>query len=319
MRISSMEKYPSFQLLTILFLLLHVLATCLAMNITTDQTSLLALKYQITSDPYQIISTNWSSSVSVCNWIGVTCGSRHQRVTVLNISDMGFSGTIPSQLGELSFLVSLDLSNNSFHGELPPEFSRLRKLRAINLSFNNFTGNIPRFLGDFQDLQIFNIENNSFSGFIPSSISNMTNLGFLNLRYNNLEGNIPAGIAVLRSLKWLSFGFNKLNGSNVLTMFNISILEYLDLRNAGLTGDFPSDLCRRLPRLQKLGLNFNRLSGEIPRRISECSQLQVLLLMENNLIGTIPGELGNLQLLQQLALGNNKLEGMLLPILIILF
>ncbi|KAK4711001.1 hypothetical protein R3W88_005514 [Solanum pinnatisectum] len=306
-----MEKNPSFQLLTFLFVLLHVLTTCLAMNIRTDQTSLLALKSQITSDPYQILSTNWSSSASVCNWIGVTCGSRHQRVTVLNISDMGFSGTIPSQLGNLSFLVSLDLSYNYFHGEFPPEFSRLRKLRAINLSFNNFTGKIPKFLGDFQDLQIFNIENNSFSGFIPSSISNMKNLGFLNLRYNNLEGNIPAGIATLWSLKWLSFGFNKLNGSNVLSVFNISTLEYLDLRSAGLTGDFPSDLCGRLPRLQKLGLNFNMLSGEIPRRISECSQLQVLLLMENNLTGTIPGELGNLQLLQQLALGNNKLEGIL--------
>ncbi|KAK6797352.1 hypothetical protein RDI58_005054 [Solanum bulbocastanum] len=309
MRISLMEKNPSFQLLTFLFVLLHVLTTCLAMNIRTDQTSLLALKSQITSDPYQILSTNWSSSASVCNWIGVTCGSRHQRVTVLNISDMGFSGTIPSQLGNLSFLVSLDLSYNYFHGEFPPEFSRLRKLRAINLSFNNFTGKIPIFLGEFQDLQIFNIENNSFSGFIPSSISNIKNLGFLNLRYNNLEGNIPTGIATLRSLKWLSFGFNKLNGSNVLSAFNISTLEYLDLRNAGLTGDFPSDLCGRLPRLQKLGLNFNMLSGEIPRRISECSQLQVLLLMENNLIGTIPGELGNLQLLQQLALGNNKLGG----------
>lgn len=317
MRISLIVKNPFFQLLTFLLFLLRVLSTCLSMNIRTDQISLLGLKSQIASDPYHILSTNWSSSASVCNWIGVACGSRHQRVTALNISDMGFSGTIPSQLGDLSFLVSLDLSYNYFHGELPPEFSRMRKLRAINLSFNNFTGEIPKFLGDFQDLQMLSLENNSFSGFIPSSISNMKNLGFLNLRYNNLEGNIPAGIATLRSLKWLSFGFNKLNGSNVLSIFNISTLEYLDLRNAGLTGDFPSGLCRCLPRLQKLGLNFNMLSGEIPRRISECSQLQVLLLLENNLIGTIPRELGKLKLLQQLALGNNKLEGMLLPILTI--
>ncbi|XP_059290329.1 LRR receptor-like serine/threonine-protein kinase EFR isoform X3 [Lycium ferocissimum] len=302
------KSYSSFQLLAFL-LFVHVIATCLALNISTDQTSPLALKTQITSDPYQILSENWTSSTSVCNWIGITCGSRHQRVTVLNISDMGFSGTIPPQLGHLSFLVSLDLSYNNFHGELPPEFSRLRKLRVINLSFNNFTGQIPKFLGEFQDLQMLSLENNSFSGFIPSSISNMKNLGFLNLRYNNLEGNIPTGIATLRSLKWLSFGFNKLNGSNVLSMFNISTLEYLDLRNAGLIGDFPSDLCRRLPRLQRLGLNFNMLSGEIPRSILKCSELQVLLLLQNNFIGKIPRELGKLQLLQILTLGFNKLQG----------
>ncbi|XP_016496750.1 uncharacterized protein LOC107815650 [Nicotiana tabacum] len=305
MRTSLLEKTSSSQLLAF-SLFFH---SCLAMNISTDQSSLLALKAHITSDPYRILSTNWSSSTSVCSWIGIACGSRHHRVIKLNISDMGFTGTIPPQLGNLSFLISLDLSYNNFQGELPPEFTRLEKLRTINLSFNNFTGEIPKFLGDLQDLQMFAIENNSFSGFIPSSIANMKNLGFLNLRYNNLEGNIPLGIATLQSLKWLSFGFNKLNGSNVLSIFNISTLEYLDLGNAGLTDDLPSDLCRRLPRLQRLGLNFNMLSGEIPRSISECSELQVLLLLQNNLIGAIPRQLGKLQLLQILALGFNKLQG----------
>ncbi|OIT32919.1 putative lrr receptor-like serinethreonine-protein kinase, partial [Nicotiana attenuata] len=202
--------------------------------------SLLALKAHVTySDPYHILSTNWSSSsTSVCNWIGITCGSRHQRVTVVNISDMGFTGTIPPQLGNLSFLISLDLSYNNFHGELPLELSRLRKLRAIDISSSG------------------------------------------------------------------------LNGSNVLSMFNISSLDYLGLMDASLTGDLPSDLCRRLPRLQKLFLSSNMLSGQIPRTISECSELQVLALMENNFVGTIPGELGNLQLLKVLDIGFNNFQGM---------
>ncbi|XP_070019624.1 LRR receptor-like serine/threonine-protein kinase FLS2 [Nicotiana sylvestris] len=291
---------------------------------------------------------------------------------------MGFTGTIPPQLGNLSFLISLDLSYNNFQGELPPEFTRLEKLRAVDLSFN-FTREIPKFLGDLQDLQIFTIENNSFSWFIPYSISNMKNLGFLNLRNmtneNQTNGSVAGTVAAvtsrstpahamapaekpgkfsgidfkrwqmkmlfylttlslqrfikedppvmadntpdderlvprtLQSFKWLRIGFNKLNGANVLSIFNISTLEYLDLRNAGLTDDLPSDLCRRLPRLQRLGLNFNMLSGEIPRSISECSKLQVLLLLQNNFIGAIPRQLGKLHLLQILALGFNKLQG----------
>lgn len=96
-------------------------------------------------------------------------------------------------------------------------------------------------------------------------------------------------------------------------MFNISSLDHLGLMDASLTGDLPSDLCRRLPRLQKLFLSSNMLSGEIPRTISECSELQQLLLMGNNFVGTIPGEVGNLQLLKGLDLGHNTLEGMRLP------
>ncbi|KAK6797344.1 hypothetical protein RDI58_005046 [Solanum bulbocastanum] len=53
---------------------------------------------------------------------------------------MEITGTIPPQLGNLSFLVSLDLRYNYFHGELPHELLHLRELREIDLSYNNFTG-----------------------------------------------------------------------------------------------------------------------------------------------------------------------------------
>ncbi|BFG42329.1 hypothetical protein CerSpe_286030 [Prunus speciosa] len=54
-------------------------------NISTDQSALLALKSHITTDPQNIL-VNWSTTTSVCNWVGVTCGARHLRVAVLNLS-----------------------------------------------------------------------------------------------------------------------------------------------------------------------------------------------------------------------------------------
>ncbi|KAL2529058.1 putative LRR receptor-like serine/threonine-protein kinase [Forsythia ovata] len=39
-----------------------------------------AFKSQITSDPNKILAKNWSQGTSFCNWIGITCGTRHQRV-----------------------------------------------------------------------------------------------------------------------------------------------------------------------------------------------------------------------------------------------
>ncbi|XP_041025327.1 LRR receptor-like serine/threonine-protein kinase EFR [Juglans microcarpa x Juglans regia] len=86
-------------------------------NIATDQSALLALKFGISHpDPdHNILASNWSTNTSVCSWIGVTCGSKHHRVIALNLAYMGLEGTIPPQIGNLSFLVSLGLRNNSFH------------------------------------------------------------------------------------------------------------------------------------------------------------------------------------------------------------
>ena len=70
------------------FLLLHCFMASLTVavrtNITIDQSALLALKAHITDDLHEFLATNWSTSTSVCNWIGITCGAKHLRVTALN-------------------------------------------------------------------------------------------------------------------------------------------------------------------------------------------------------------------------------------------
>jgi len=124
-------------------------------NISTDEAALLALKSHISSHPNNILANNWSSSVPVCSWIGVTCGSRHHRVTALDISSMQLHGTIPPHLGNLSFLSSLYISNNNFHGDLPQELARLQRLKVINVESNNFTGAIPSFLSLLPNLRCY--------------------------------------------------------------------------------------------------------------------------------------------------------------------
>ncbi|BBH01123.1 Leucine-rich repeat protein kinase family protein [Prunus dulcis] len=151
-------------------------------NFTTDQSALLALKSHITNDPHNILTTKWSTTTSICNWVGVTCGVRHLRVTALNLSYMDLTGTIPPHLGNLSFLVKLHFRNNSFHGTLPQELARLLGLQSINFGFNNFTGTIPVWFGSLSKLQAFNIFGNQFSGSMPAAIFN---LSALQARTNN--------------------------------------------------------------------------------------------------------------------------------------
>lgn len=159
-------------------------------TITTDQSALIALKAHITSDPQNILTTNWSASKTsnICNWVGVTCGVHHLRVTALNLSFMGLTGIIPPHLANLSFLVSLTLRNNSFHGNLPQELAALRRLKLINFGFNNFMGIIPAWFGHLSKLRTLGLYGNQFSGSIPNAIYNLSALQVLDLSNNQLSG-----------------------------------------------------------------------------------------------------------------------------------
>ncbi|KAK4391769.1 putative LRR receptor-like serine/threonine-protein kinase [Sesamum angolense] len=278
-------------------------------NITTDESALLALKSRLAIDPSHILSRNWSDSTSVCSWIGVTCGSRHQRVTALDISRMGLTGNLPPHMGNLTFLVSLNLSGNSFHGSLPQELAQLRRLEVIDFRFNDFTGDVPSWIGFLAELQFLSLRNNSFSGFGPTSIANMSKLEMLDLSYNPLQGKIPDEIGTLHNLKTLTLQFNKFDGLIPMAIFNISSLESLALTGNSLSGDLPGDLCRSLPRLNELYLSSNELAGQIPSNISQCSQLRLLSLSFNKFSGLVPSGIGNLTALEILYLGSNELTG----------
>ena len=63
-------------LLSVISIVLVLKVQCYSMaaaetNILTDQSSLVAVKSYITSDPKNILANNWSNSTFVCNWTGV--------------------------------------------------------------------------------------------------------------------------------------------------------------------------------------------------------------------------------------------------------
>ncbi|KAM3239191.1 LRR receptor-like serine/threonine-protein kinase EFR [Capsicum annuum] len=153
-----MEKAFTIFLSTLFLLMDSSLMT--QTNITTDQLALLSLRSQIISDPFHFLDESWSPATSVCHWVGVTCGSRHQRVKSLNLSNMALIGRIPGEFGNLSFLVSLDLGRNNFHGNLPQEMTRLCRLKFLDLSFNNFSGKVPSWFGFLHQLQFLYLGNN---------------------------------------------------------------------------------------------------------------------------------------------------------------
>ncbi|KAG8365222.1 hypothetical protein BUALT_Bualt18G0081900 [Buddleja alternifolia] len=337
LNIRLMEKI-SYYIIALAALLLSLQMPFSAMTSTslaTDQSALLALKAHITLDPYLILTRNWTNSSSVCSWIGVTCNSRNHRVAALNISEMDLVGTIPPQLGNLSFLVSLDLRYNFFSGNMPEELSLLHRLKFINLlvnnfsgelpsnmcrnipllevialSWNQFSGQIPSNLSECLQLQVLSLSNNSFSGQIPGEIGKLTSLQILHLGGNNLNGVIPQQIGDLQNLAEFAIGNNQITGSVPLFIFNISSLQLLDLHSNKLTRSLPREI-GNLTSLTYLDLSFNNLTGLLPQEIGKLYQLEVVVLRSNSFTGSIPSEFFNISTLQILSIAANNLSGSL--------
>ncbi|KAI5568221.1 hypothetical protein BDE02_12G001000 [Populus trichocarpa] len=92
-----------------------------------------------------------------------------------------------------SILRVLDLSSNSFTGEIPKLIGKLKGLQQLNLSHNYFTGHIQSSLGILTNLESLDLSSNLFTGRIPVQLVDLTFLQVLDLSHNRLEGPIPKG------------------------------------------------------------------------------------------------------------------------------
>ncbi|KAL4576672.1 hypothetical protein LXL04_012770 [Taraxacum kok-saghyz] len=273
--------------IAVLYILIQ---TAAAQNTTAgvgDRAALLAIKSMIQDDP-QGVMTSWNDSTDFCRWQGVTCSSRHQRVTAMDLSSGGLVGSLSPFIGNLSFLRSIRLLNNSLSGEIPPEIGRLFRLQELRLYNNSFVGNIPATLSNCSNLQALHFGYNNLVGKIPNELGSLSMLNLLILHGNNLEGGIPRFIG------------------------NLTALETLSLGDCGLGGNIP-DVFRRLSSLRRIALAGNNLIGNIPPSLYTLSVLEDLFLDNNQLTGTLPVNLGSIVLprLQVFSVSDNQLTGLL--------
>ncbi len=251
-------------------------------------------------------SLNWSEQLSIGDWQGIEI--LNNRVVRIDMSSKGLSGAIPSELGNLSSLVWLELNHNELTGTIPPELGGLANLRTLSLEYNQLTGEIPSKFGDLVNLGVLYLNGNQLVGPIPADLGNLVNLGRLGLSGNRLTGPIPAELGRLVNLGGLSLNGNQLTGEIPASLGDLVNLGTLNLSNNQLTGALPGWLIR-LNNLGVLDLGHNKLTGEIPAGLGNLSNLYWLILRGNNLSGEIPDELGNLTELQHMDLGPNQLTG----------
>ena len=86
------------------------------------------------------------------------------------------SGSIPSEIGNLTNLTGLNLGYNELTGEIPPEIGQLTSLTSLTLGWNQLTGEIPPEIWEMTNLVILSLFNNELLGIVPSEICNLINL-----------------------------------------------------------------------------------------------------------------------------------------------
>jgi hypothetical protein len=182
--------------------------------------------------------TALTSIIDECEWPHVECDGNGY-VTALYMGDAYVRGQIPPDLGLLTHLTFLNLSNNQLFGTIPSSLGTLTALSDLWLQNNQLRGTIPSSLGILTALIQLYLYDNLLSGTIPSSLGALTALISLSLERNHLSGTIPSSLGTLTAL------------------------DVLWLRSNQLSRTIPSSL-GALPAMASLLLNNNQLVGTMP-------------------------------------------------------
>ncbi|KAL5864390.1 hypothetical protein ACOSQ3_001904 [Xanthoceras sorbifolium] len=270
--------------------------------------SLLDLKHLI----YLNLSGNNFEGIQIPKFLGSMENLRY-----LNLSNAGFSGMIPHEIGNLSHIRYLDLNHKyqyndstTLHVEnlfwlsglsllehldlsgvnlsrtsdswllMTNMLSSLKVLKLSNCELDHFP---PLLMANFSSLATLDLSINGFCNhLIPSWIFDLSHLVVLNLVGNSFQGSILEGLQNFTSLKHLDLSVNLFYSSILKWLYSFTNLEYLSLGSNYLQGRISSGI-ENLTSIAQLDLSGNELVGSIPRLFGRLCNIRSICLSGINL------------------------------------
>ncbi|KAG2722069.1 hypothetical protein I3760_02G112500 [Carya illinoinensis] len=271
-------------------------------------------------------------------------GNLSDSLTIVDVQDNNFHGTIPRIRGEGKELKLIDFSQNHLQGRVPRSLANCTKLEVVNLGNNQIHDIFPSWLGILPELRILILRSNKLHGTIGSSDSNFKfpKLHIIDLSNNDISGKLPyehfqnwkaMQIVNAKSLKYMGeIITSAMSANSTVRMpsinYSITMINKGTETNYEKVPDCPIAIDYSITMINKgtetnyekvpdfliaIDLSSNRFEGEISEVVGNLKELDLLNISNNFLTGPIPFTLANLIGLESLDLSQNRLSGVIPP------
>lgn len=195
----------------------------------------------------------------------------------LNLANNLLEGAIPTTLEALQQLQYFYLENNFLSCTLPDIFDRMRKsLLSLDVSQNSLTGPLPPSITGLVTAYYLGLNSNQFTGKL-SALDGLSSLQTLFAYTNKFTGNIPSVMSGFHRLRSLYLQDNNLGGD----------LGPLFMPSEGAPSRGVIPVSRPFPLLEALDVSQNAFSGIFPSSVFSLASLRVLSAGMNCFSGTL--------------------------------